>query len=137
VDFDYHILATIGEFVVGAIVVFVAVRLGLTSAWKQAAEGWKARSEESERTVNEAKAERDALAARLVLVEAAMAAKPDLEEHAKILHSTVEMLERISVAMTRLEDRIELHEAAAERRATSILDAVAAVQVKTTPPTRR
>lgn len=102
---NVDIVVALIEGVAVVLAVVIGIRLGLTTVYRQTAEGWKARAEEAKLTTTDRELEMTALRERMAVLEA----QPNLDEHARLLA-------QIARTLTVLDKRMESHESAAEDR---------------------
>ena len=98
------------------VTVAVGVRYGLTSAYRQTAEGWKARAEEAALKADESATEIEGLRGRILTLEA----QPNLEQHAHLL-------DRITTILDSIDERIERNEVAAALRHAKMIETLESI----------
>ena len=126
-------MATLPDVTTTAITVAVSIasaypliRRQVSVAWKETAEGWKARAEELKQSVSEADKERDALRERV----AALESRPDMTDVANVLRDHGNLLLAITKVLGKIEERMEAHEEAAAARSIELARALSAATLK-------
>lgn len=132
-------MATLPDVTTTAITVAVSIasaypliRRQVSVAWRETAEGWKARAEELKQSVSDADSERMVLRERVAKLES----RPDMTDVANVLRDHGNLLLAITTVLGKIQERMEAHEEAAARRQLEVAEALrATIRPGSNPPT--
>lgn len=132
-------MATLPDVTTTAITVAVSIasaypliRRQVSVAWRETAEGWKARAEELKQSVSDADGERMVLRERVAKLES----RPDMTDVANVLRDHGNLLLAITTVLGKIQERMEAHEEAAARRQLEVAEALrATIRPGSNPPT--
>ena len=132
-------MATLPDVTTTAITVAVSIasaypliRRQVSVAWRETAEGWKARAEELKQSVSDADSERMVLRERVAKLES----RPDMTDVANVLRDHGNLLLAITTVLGKIQERMEAHEEGAARRQLEVAEALrATIRPGSNPPT--